>query len=161
MERETRIMIMKGFCCCCLFILFFQATQYQSIKCISAILFTLTSWLQDGFSVFLCNIFKQFISETRNSKRSWRRIFCLTPFCSPHPISFFSSSFSSFFNSGGDKISRKPDSRLHLMLIGQNWSLLYTLDRDRLSDIKGYPSKPNTSKTYHSIYKGDMQNSAC
>lgn len=87
---------------------FFQATQYQSIKCISAILFTLLSWLQDGFSVFLCNIFEQFISEARNSKQSRRRIFCLTPFCSPHPISFFSSSFSSFFNSGGIRFPGSP-----------------------------------------------------
>ena len=97
-------------------------------KHISAIFLTFPSGLQDGCGIFMCNIFTQFISEARNSKR--KRILCWTPFLSSsslHSILLVRS--SSFFNSGRLGFPRSPQQTSSHAYWPELITWIYTSDR--------------------------------
>lgn len=58
-------------------------------------------------------------------------------------------------------VFQKLSSGLHLMLIDITDHFYMHKAGITSSDIKGYPPKPKTSKTYHYFYKEDKQNSVC
>lgn len=119
MERETGVMVRKV-CCCCLFVLFFQATQCQSIESIFLPFCSLYLHGCRGAAVSSCVTFvhiwfqKQEIAVREKEFSVW---LLFSP--PPPPIPFFSSCSSSFFNSGRRRFPRNPPADLILCLLAR------------------------------------------
>lgn len=125
-ERDTGIMVMKGFCCLftLLFTLFFQATQCQSFENVFLQFFSLYLHGCGMASVSSCVTYlndwflKQEIANSQGKEFSVWLLFASSPHSTP--ISFFSSNSSSFFNSGRIRFPGSPSADFILGWLARN-----------------------------------------